>query len=411
MTGLHVIRAGWVLPVTAPPLRDGAVAVREGVLLDVGPAAELLARHPGAPVQELPASVLLPGLTNAHTHLSLTALAGRLPRDAGFLSWLGSAARAAAALSPEEVAASTDLGLLESWRLGTVLVGEVTTRAEGWDRILAHGRMQGRVYFEFLGVTEDRARERFAAAARAAARLAAHPGADAVLPGLSPHAPYSVWPDLWARTGELARRHGFRWTTHLAESPDEQRFLLEGTGPLREYLEGLGVWDGSFPVPGRGAVALLEAAGALDERALLVHGVHLEPEEMDRLAAAGAALCLCPRSNAYLGLPPPPVQALHERGVRLCLGTDSKASNRDLSVWGEMRAVRRLAPSIPAARILEMATVRGAMALGMSHLSGSLRPGVMANVVAVEFGGGLPSGSPEDPLVEEPVEDRVRVLE
>jgi cytosine/adenosine deaminase-related metal-dependent hydrolase len=271
--------------------------------------------------------------------------------------------------------------------------------------------MHARVYFEFLGVTEERARERFTAATRSVARLQSHAGAETVLPGLSPHAPYSVWPDLWARTAETARRHGLRWTTHLAEPPEERRFLLEGTGPIRDYLESLGVWDGSFPVPGRGAVALLEAAKALDERALLVHGVHLETEEMDRLAATRASLCLCPRSNAFLGLPPPPVTALLERGVRLCLGTDSKASNRDLGVWGEMRALRRLAPSVPAARILEMATVRGAMALGMSHLCGSLRPGIPANLVAVNLAGALPGADPETCLVEEPVEDRVRVLE
>lgn len=410
MTGLHVYRAGWVLPVTSPPIRDGAVAVREGVLLDVGPAGEVAGRHPRAAEEDLGHALLLPGLTNAHTHLSLTTLSGRLPGDAGFLPWLGAAARNAAALSPQEVAASTERGLEESWRLGTVLVGEVTTRPDGWERILAHEGMLARIYFEFLGVTEDRARERFAAAGRAAARLQSRPGADTTLPGLSPHAPYSVWPDLWARTAETARRHGLRWTTHLAEPPDEREFLLQGTGPLRDYLQALGVWDGSFPVPGRAGLALLDAAGALDERALLVHGVHLLPAEMDRLAESGATLCLCPRSNAFLGLPPAPVRDLVTRGVRLCLGTDSKASNRDLSVWGEMRAVRRLVPELPAARILEMATVRGAMALGMSHLSGTLRPGILARLAAVDCTGEFPDQEPEEALLRETVEDRVRVL-
>ncbi len=227
--------------------------------------------------------------------------------------------------------------------------------------------------------------------------------------GLSPHAPYSVWPTHWREATAFARANDLLWSSHIAESPDEAEFLTRGTGPLRDYLVALGVWDGSFPVPGRSVIDLLTDAAALDERALLVHAIHLDEGAIARIAATGASVCLCPRSNAYLGLPPPPVEALMTHGVKLCLGTDAKASNDDLSVWAEMRALGRIAPRIPARRLVEMATSNGARALGFDGLAGTIRPGDRSPLVTVKSDG----TRVDDPyrfLAREPVEEGVLPL-
>ena len=348
----------------------------------------------------------MPGLVNAHTHLSLSALIEPRAREGDFFGWLGSTARAAAEMSPEAVVAGVRAGLAECRKLGTALVGEITTRAEGVAALAADPWILARVYFEFLGVSEARGRTRFEASVERAEAL---PETGRVRPGLSPHAPYSVWPPLWAKTAALCRDRGWRWSSHVGEPPGEDRFLTEGAGPVREYLESLGVWDRSFPVPGKPAAAMLAAAGALDAGALLVHGVHLTATDIGSVADSGAYLCLCPRSNQFLGLPAPPVRAMFEGGVRLCLGTDSRASNRDLGVWGEMRRVRALWPEAPAAALVAMATLGGARALGFEDAAGSLEPGKPARITVVA----IPGDKVADPLeylVREGVEGGVSTI-
>jgi cytosine/adenosine deaminase-related metal-dependent hydrolase len=140
-----------------------------------------------------------------------------------------------------------------------------------------------------------------------------------------------------------------------------------------------------------------------------VHGTNLETEEIRRIALTGAPLCLCPRSNEFLGVGPAPVAELLAAGIPLCLGTDSRASNRDLGIWGEMRAIRRLAPHLSPARILAMATLAGARALGFADRAGSLAPGLPAKILflpAENHGG----DDPAEALLAEEVEARVRWL-
>ncbi len=399
-------RADWVLTLTGPPLRDGAVTVEDGRVDAVGPASEALRGVPDGAVREQGRAVLLPGLVNAHTHLSLTGLEAP-PGD--YFRWLGTVARAASTLGAEEIEAATRRGWEECRRLGTAVVGEITTRPEGIAALLADPRVLARVYVEFLGLGAERARGRFEASVERAEALARGPEAFRIRPGLSPHAPYSVRPELWPETAARCRERNWRWSSHVAEPPGEDRFLRRGDGPVRDYLESLGVWDDGFPWPGAGGVEMLAGAGVLDGRALLVHGVHLEPAAMDAVAAAGAHLCLCPRSNAFLGLPPPPVRELAARGVRLCVGTDSRAGNDDLSVWAELRRLREIEPGIPAEALVRMATAGGARALGFEDAAGAIAPGYPARLIAVSTG----SGALRDPhaaLVAEPVEDRVTVL-
>lgn len=383
--------ARWVLPVSRPPLADGAVVLNGGSIQDVGLLDEVR-RRSGLDPAEQRWDLILPGLVNAHTHLSVTGLRDRVPRGGGITDWLSRMADLAGRLDPEDVAAGVDEGVRTSLERGTVLVGEITTRPEGAHRLRGEPRLWSRVFFEFLGVTAERAEARFAAARdQALAWTAKAPEQSGA--GLSPHAPYSVWPSLWERTAGFSEVHALPWSTHLAEPPGEEEFLTRGTGELRRHLERLGVWDGTFPVPGTSAVKMLAAAGALNKHALLVHGVHLTSEEIEALARAGAHLCLCPRSNAFLGLPPAPVMAAYRAGLSLAVGTDSAASNHDLGVLGELRALRELAPELPPAVLLAMGTRNGARALGFGHRLGTVETGKASCLLGVASR----PGSPADP--------------
>ena len=116
----------------------------------------------------------------------------------------------------------------------------------------------------------------------------------------------------------------------------------------------------------------------------MVHGVHLTPAEIRRVAESGATIVTCPRSNAWTGAGAPPVASYYRAGAAVAVGTDSLASAPDLNTFTELAHLRRLAPEIPARRILESATINGAVALGRARTHGAIAPFRRAALIAVQ---------------------------
>ena len=161
------------------------------------------------------------------------------------------------------------------------------------------------------------------------------------------------------------------------------QFLRDGSGAWRELLGRLGAWNESWESPGCGPVEYLDRLGVLNARLLAVHGTQLDDGELARLAAAGATLVTCPRSNRWTGAGTPPIGRFYSSGVRVAVGTDSLASVEDLNLFRELAEVRRLVPRVPAGRLLESATIAGAAALGFAGEFGTIEPGKRADLIAV----------------------------
>jgi cytosine/adenosine deaminase-related metal-dependent hydrolase len=125
--------------------------------------------------------------------------------------------------------------------------------------------------------------------------------------------------------------------------------------------------------------------GFLDEHVLVVHGVHLGEDDLERLASKGATLVTCPRGNSLTGAGAPPIGQFFESGVRVAVGTDSLASVPDLNVFAELEEMRRLAPEVPARLLLEAATINGARALGFETEVGTIDAGKRDALIAVEL--------------------------
>ncbi|HWI19300.1 MAG TPA: amidohydrolase family protein, partial [Vicinamibacterales bacterium] len=197
-------------------------------------------------------------------------------------------------------------------------------------------------------------------------------------------------------------------SVHLGESPEESEFLERGSGPWRGMLEAIGVWRDDWAIPGCDPVAYLDRHDLIDARTLVVHGVQFSDAALARLREIGATLVTCPRSNQWVGVGDPPVARFYRSGVSVAVGTDSLASVGDLNLFSELAAIRRLAPEVPAARILESATLIGARALGLDSELGSLRPGKHAKMIAVR----LPEGvdNVEEFLVSGITPDRIEPL-
>jgi len=375
------LTAGWVVPVGAPPLARGQVAIDGGRIEWVGPADAQDA--PGGLLLDLGPGILLPGLVNAHTHLELSFLSGRLEGLSGFVDWVRGVVegRGVDAEVAREAAGRAIRELEES---GTVAVGDVSN-ALGHLDLLEGARLRSVVFHELLAWDPRVA----AAVARSAERRVSEraPLSGKVQVRLAAHAPHSVSPALL----EELRRLGGIASIHLAESREESRFLQSGDGPWAGFLAERGLGEVPFVAPGVSPVRYLNDIGALERGRVVVHCVQTDAEDARLLKRAGVSVAVCLRSNRRLGVGLPPVPRLLEEGVPLCLGTDSLASVESLRMEDEMHALREAFPDLPASAIVEMATRGGARALGFPDL-GSIAAGQTAALAYadVEDAGGDP---------------------
>jgi aminodeoxyfutalosine deaminase len=380
-TGVIRFRADWVLPIAGAPIRDAAVTVdAAGRIVAVGPA--------GGDVVDCGRVAILPALVNAHTHLELSYLRGRVPPAARFVDWirqLMQARRAHADPADPVIVRAMQDAIREARAAGTGLVGDVSNTLVSVPALREAG-LPAQVFHELLGFNVPDADQRVSAAAEAAAAVS---GGD-VRVSLAAHAPYSVSPALFAGLRvALDRAAAPVSSIHLGESADEVELLDRGSGPLRELLEELGAWTDAWRCPGVSPVAYLSDLGFLDRSVLVVHGVQLDGEDLARLAALGVTLVSCPRSNRHVGVGSPPLEAFYAMDVEVALGTDSLASVPDLNLFRDLAAARRLAPRVPARRLLESATLIGARALRFDTELGSLEPGKRAALIAVRVPEGV----------------------
>lgn len=384
-----VFVAEWVLPVVTPPVRGGWVAVRGGRVVALGALHDLdsaltsVATPDGVrPVRvDLGRVAVLPGLVNAHTHLELSWMRGRVGPDTSMPQWAGRLMSLRAQAGGDDPAAIAP-AIAEMYASGTAVVGDVgntlAARAP-----LGRGPLAGVSFREVIGFRPD---DPVGLAERALEELAASDPPAGVRLSVAAHAPYSVHPEIFARFGQ-ARRDGRARpvAVHLGESAEEVEFLQTGGGAWRAVLEQVGAWNGAWRPPGGSPVDYLARLGFLGPGCLAVHGVQLDLAELRRLAALEVTLVTCPRSNQWTGAGLPPVSWFYESGVRVAVGTDSAASADDLNMFAELAELHRLAPEVPPARLLQSATLDGAEALGLAADYGAIAPGRRAALIAVDL--------------------------
>jgi len=380
---LRTFGASWVVPVGAPPLREGRVAVADGRIAWLGREGD--PGQPGGPETHLGTGVILPGLINAHCHLELSYLAEAVDGSRGFVAWVESLIEKRGRATESEVRAGVRRGISQLESTGTVAVGDVSNVLAHLD-LLEASSLTAVVFYELLGWDPRRAEPILGAADRVLA-MAQHPGMRTRL-RLAAHAPHSVSSALM----EGLRARGGPAAIHLAESAEESRFLDSGNGEWAAFLKRRGAWDTGFRPPRTSPVRYVDSLGILGPGLLAAHCVHVDEGDREILARRRAHVAVCPRSNRTLRVGIPPVPHLLEAGVRLCLGTDSLASAPTLDLLEDMAVLRREFPDLPPAAIVHMGTAGGAAALGLDDL-GTLAPGQKA---ALAF---APAASdPDDPL-------------
>lgn len=376
---MMLVSAPWVLPVCSPPIRDGAVLVEGARIARVGTIAELAAAHPTARRRHFDGCTILPGLVNAHTHLAMTSLQG-VAGPGDFATWISRIPAAWGALSPPEIRESIARGMRMSLAAGVTVVGDISYGPDSPD-IGSQTGIGGVFFEEVLGIPAKDLPARLYEM-----RFPARHADARIRHGLTPHAPYTAGPGLIAAAHSAAASAGTPFAIHVAESAAETELLASGTGPLAAVAARVAV---GFEAPGTSAVRYLDALGVLDG-ALAIHCVKVDADDAALLAAKTRGVAVCPRSNAYLGNGAPPVELLLAYGVTLGLGTDSLASNADLDLFEEARALARIAPTLTAEKIVAIMTLGGAKALGVEGDFGTLERGKQADLAIFEVLGDDP---------------------
>jgi cytosine/adenosine deaminase-related metal-dependent hydrolase len=378
-----IITAGWVAPMDRAAYRDGAVVVSRGRVIDVGGARDLATAHRGADLIDLPRSVLLPGLVNAHTHLELsTCRAGDSP-GAHFGEWILGIRKQLAAQGEDfegVVSGAVREGVRQSLRFGVTTIGDISQQNHFTRPALRALPVRCVSYGETLGLAKQRARhdELLARALDATHR------SERLRIGLTPHASYTVDLRDYRTCLRVARERNLPLATHLAENPQEREFLEHQTGLFRDIWESLSMWDDTVQTYRGSPVAFAHAIGLLEYPTLLAHVNYCDDDELDLLARGRASVVYCPRTHAYFGHAPHRWREMLSRGVNVAVGTDSCASSPDLNLVDDLRLLRTSAPDVPAEALWEMATVRAARAIRMDDEVGAIARGKRADLVAFD---------------------------
>jgi len=397
-----VYTARHLLPISSPPLQDGALAVEGGRIVAAGRRKDVLDDVAGETVEvrDLGDAVVLPGLVNAHTHLELSWMGGESLAEGDYLEWVrgfvqhrdrevDDVARKAAEAAIETVLAR-----------GTVAVGDIANR-DWMPALLARTPLWAVVFHELFGF---RAVDAEPLLSEAATRLDAMDADCAESDGrvrvaLTPHAPHTTSAALLKALAGRSAATGAPLSVHVAESETEASFLRGGAEEFRELLIERGMWDESWTPPGQSPVEYLDRLHVLTPRTLAVHCVHLGQRDVSRLQARGVTVVTCPRSNERLGVGSTPVPKLLGDGIPVALGTDSLASAPDLDLFAEMATLLRQQPGIAPLAALRMVTVNGASALGIDDRLGTIEPGKIPAAIVVPLG---PGDDPLETLVSEP---------
>ena len=374
-----MLKSRFVVPVNSPVIEDGAVIVHDGRIIAVGPADELNDES----VIDYGDAAICPGFVNAHTHLELSHLAGRVPPSPDFTGWLRHLMEIVDDEPPThaQVQAAAVAGIEQSLCAGVTMVGDIT-RFPAWTRdVLADSVLRAVSFGEVIAIGGRR--HLLTGRLDAAASLEQQTARLRI--GISPHAPYTVEPDAMRACGRRAEDIAAPLCVHLAETPDEGQFTRSGEGVLADYLRNLGIWDDQIPIHGGGPIEAAMCTGLLRSNTIIAHANYVTDEDIEVIAGAGASVAYCPRTHRAFGHMPHHFREMLARGINVCIGTDSLASNPSLSILDELRFLRRETDDLSSDQIMAMGTQNGARALGFAETAGTITPGRPADLVVVPF--------------------------
>lgn len=370
-----VLRCAWLVNPASEPEQDVRLSIVDGVVAELTPVPTD-ERHLIEPV------AILPRFVNVHTHLEFSNRKTPAEPALPFTDWITAVVTDRRGQSTVETAAAVTSGVDECRASGAQVIGEICTSDAGLTA-LSSTDFDGTVvaFRELLSFTRDRLDEQLSIARR---HIQSHvdEGQADVRRALSPHAPYSVHPELFEAAVDMARDSESCIAMHLAETQSELELLQHQSGEFVDFLSRLNLWDDSVLQPGTRILKYLEKL-AQCSRALAIHGNYFTDEDIHFLSRhPHVATVFCPRTHAWFQHGPRPWKRIKAAGGTVLLGTDSRASNPDLNIWRELQCVA--ADGQEAIwNLLPMITTDAAAALQMPTEQFRITAGVEFNAVQV----------------------------
>jgi len=359
---VRAAKAATMIP-GAPVIEDAAILVEQGVIKEVGTYGDLGPTHSGE-VIDLGDAFIVPGLINAHSHLELAHLHGKCPQGKGFVAWVEDLLKQPIFdLEPDALEAAA----LELKRTGTCMVGDIATRfAKEMAGMLEASGLFFVVFCEAIGETVPK--KTFIPAGDFEAGFISVAG----------HSLYTTHVDVLRAAKTETADKGLPFSLHLAEHDDEVAIMAGEPSDFLDLLQARGrLLD--FEPPKKRPVQQAAELGLLDASTLAVHCVKVTDEDIETVRGSGATVCLCPRSNEYIGVGRAPWEKWVASGTPVCLGTDSLASNHDLDLWNEAVCLKQnFNGELGLDDLLAMMTRTPAKIMGAEHILGTLEPGKIA---------------------------------
>jgi len=347
----------------------------QGVVVDVIPGSE--------PTSEHHHGRIIPGCINAHCHLELSHMKGMIPEGGGLSQFLKDIISNRKQAPVEEQAAATTWDT-RMWEAGIQAVGDICNTQTTYP-VKAVSRIRYHNLIEQFGLDPSKASIRY----DQAVQLHAASKALGIPSSIVPHAPYSVSELLYDHI-----RNGFEpqtdiWSIHFLESASEQELIQSGTGPMKSMYVEMGIinetYQGEQLTATQKILKHIPTAGKI----LLVHNTYVTADDIKTLKDSGRFhdmwFCLCPSANLYIEGRLPNVPMMRDEGCQLVVGTDSLASNHQLSIAHEVHLLHQHFPEIPLAECWSWATLNGAKLYGWNDL-GAFEKGRRPGVVLVNDG-------------------------
>lgn len=357
-------RAGWILVDPWTIIENGYVRVCNGLIEEVGQGnssgGHIIDHGPGA---------IIPAFVNAHTHLELCALKGRVRFDKGFRLWVEQLINLRDAEEMENLITGAKKGVKELIESGTGVVGEISTLGITKD-ILTNSSLSGIWFKEYLGNNSILKTGYDEKKVQIATSFAAH-------------APHTTSPELLINLKNAAKKNNLPMSIHVAESEDEIRFLSTGKGEWADFLSERGIDFSGWGLPVESPIKYLDRLGLLDKKTIAVHLIRADKDDFEILLRYNVCVCLCFRSNNYLHQRLPDLTGILNAGLKPCLGTDSLACVDSLNMFDETAFISNAFPLVPPSEILAMATINGANALSVADRFGTLDPGKSSQFIYV----------------------------
>ncbi|NTE04679.1 amidohydrolase family protein [Agrobacterium tumefaciens] len=362
---LKYVSADWIFPVSSPPLRNGAISVDEsGEIINIF-TAEQMSEINVTPQKYTGA--IVPGFINTHCHLELSHMVGQIPEQTGLVNFVQSVIKSRSA-EAEQIELSMQNADQQMFNNGIVAVGDIS------NQITSKGvKQQSKIYYytfiEALSFNPERA----SAVMNDVTDIKNH---FSPLPAsVVPHAPYSVSPELFRLINEAAEKDNAFLSIHNQETTDENLFFENKSGGFLDLYKFLGLNISFFEPSGKTSLQTW-LPYITKQKTLLVHNTVSNQDDITFAKRNHQNLywCLCPQANLYIENSLPDVDLFIRENLKITIGTDSLASNRQLNILAEMKTLQEH-KKVDFEKLLQWATINGAEFLGLDIQLGTMEPG------------------------------------